>query len=99
VISPLRSIIAAASLSASWPYRATIGKYADGRIGEVFITNHKAGSAAGVMASDAAVLCSIALRMGASPEALLHSLMKDSAGRATSPIGVVLEMIVGEART
>jgi hypothetical protein len=36
------------------------------------------------------------LQMGASPEALLHSLMKDSAGRATSPIGVVLETIVGE---
>jgi hypothetical protein len=79
-------------------FRATIGRH-DGKVGEVFLSNHRVNSQAGIMASDAAVLCSIALQMGASPEALLHSLMKDSAGRATSPIGVVLEMIVGEART
>ena len=77
-------------------FRATIGRHPNGEIGEVFLSNHRVNSMAGIMASDAAVLCSIALQMGASPETLLHSLMKDSAGRATSPIGVVLEMIVGE---
>jgi hypothetical protein len=77
-------------------FRATIGKDSSGKTLEVFLSNHRVNSMAGIMASDAAVLCSIALQMGASPEALLHSLMKDSAGRATSPIGVVLETIVVE---
>ena len=80
-------------------YRATIGRYADGRLAEVFLDAFKAGSAADTAARDSAVLASLALQAGIPPEALLHALVKDSAGRATSPIGVVLEMIVGEART
>jgi len=44
-------------------FRATVGRYPDGRIGEIFLTNHKAGSAAGIMASDAAVMASIALQL------------------------------------
>ena len=78
-------------------FRATIGRHpTGGQVSEVFLSNHRVNSMAGIMASDAAVLCSIALQLGASPEALLHSLMKNGAGRATSPIGVVLETIVRE---
>ena len=77
-------------------FHATIDKHPSGKVLEIFLSNHRVNSMAGIMASDAAVLCSIALQMGASSQALLHSLMKDSAGRATSPIGVVLETIVGE---
>jgi hypothetical protein len=43
-------------------YRRRIGRYPDGRFGEVFITNHKAGSQAGIMSSDCAVVTSIALQ-------------------------------------
>jgi hypothetical protein len=46
-------------------FTTTIGRYQDGRIGEIFITNHKAGSQAGIMASDSAVAASIALQYGA----------------------------------
>jgi hypothetical protein len=77
-------------------FRASVGRYDDGRIGEIFLSNRRVNSQADIMASDAAVLCSLLLQMGASPKALLHSLMKDSVGMATSPIGRVLEMIVGE---
>jgi len=45
-------------------YTATLGFYPDGRIGEIFLTNHKAGSQAGVPASDSAVLCSLLLQHG-----------------------------------
>jgi hypothetical protein len=51
-------------------YTTTIGFFPDGRIGEIFLTNHKAGSAAGVTASDSAVLCSIALQHGVPIETL-----------------------------
>jgi hypothetical protein len=43
-------------------FHATVGRYDDGRVAEVFITNHKAGSMAGILTSDSAVLCSIALQ-------------------------------------
>jgi hypothetical protein len=77
-------------------YRATIGRFEDGRLAEVFLTNHKAGSTAGIMASDSAVLCSIALQYGVPVEVLRRALMRDPHGHAIGPLGVVLDQ-VGEA--
>jgi hypothetical protein len=80
-------------------YTTTLGFYATGKLGEIFLVGLKAGSATDTAARDSAVLASLALQAGIPPEALLHALVKDSAGRATSPIGVVLEMFVGQAST
>jgi hypothetical protein len=77
-------------------YVCTIGRFADGSIGEVFLTNHRVNSHAGIMASDQAVLASLAIQFGCPIETLRKSLMRDGAGRATSPIGVALDRIVGE---
>jgi hypothetical protein len=77
-------------------YRATIGRYPDGRIGEIFITNHKAGSEAGIMASDAAVAASLALQYGTLIETLRHALMRDPRGKPSGPLGVVLDQIAKE---
>jgi hypothetical protein len=77
-------------------FHATTSRFADGRLAEVFLDAFKAGSAADTAARDSAVLASLALQAGIPPGALLHALVKDSAGRATSPIGVVLETIVRE---
>jgi hypothetical protein len=77
-------------------YRATIGRYPDGRIGEIFITNHKAGSEAGIMVSDAAVAASLALQYGTPIETLRHALMRDVWGRPSGPLGVVLDQIAKE---
>jgi hypothetical protein len=77
-------------------YMATVGRFADGRVAEIFLTNHKAGSTAGILASDAAVLCSIALQHGAPLEVLRRALMRDSQGRAIGPLGVALDRIADE---
>lgn len=77
-------------------YRATVGKYPDGRIGEIFLTNHKAGSAAGVMASDAAVVASIALQYGVPLDVIRHALMRDLSGRPSGPLGIVLDQLARE---
>jgi hypothetical protein len=74
-------------------YCATIGRYPDGRIGEIFITNHKAGSEAGIMASDAAVAASLALQYGAPIETLRHALMRDPRGKPSGPLGVVIDRL------
>lgn len=80
-------------------YTTTIGFHRDGRIGEIFLTNHKAGSQGGFMASDSAMLCSIALQYGVTTEALRHALMRDSHG--TPSLGVVLDQFAerGDAMT
>jgi hypothetical protein len=77
-------------------YRATIGRYADGRLAEIFLTNHKAGSMAGILASDSAVLCSIALQYGVPLDVIRHALMRDSRGKPSGPLGVVLDQLAEE---
>jgi hypothetical protein len=77
-------------------YTASIGRFDDGRLAEIFITNHKAGSAADTNAKDAAVVCSIALQHGVPLETIRHALMRDGHGRASGPLGEALDMIAGE---
>jgi hypothetical protein len=74
-------------------YIATISRFADGRIGEIFLTNHKAGSAADTAARDAAITCSIALQFGADIEMIRLALCRDSRGNANGPLGVALDML------
>jgi ribonucleoside-diphosphate reductase alpha chain len=69
-------------------YIATVSRFDDGRLGEIFISNNKAGSAAGTAARDAAIVTSLALQFGAG-----LALCRDSAGRASSPLGIALDII------
>ena len=48
-------------------YACTVGWFADGSIGELFLTNHN-GSHADTSARDAAIMCSIAVQHGADLE-------------------------------
>jgi hypothetical protein len=77
-------------------FHATVGRYDDGRVAEIFLVNHEAGSMAGILASDSAVLCSIALQHGVSIETLRHALMRDGRGKPSGPLGVVLDQLAQE---
>jgi hypothetical protein len=74
-------------------YVATISRFDDGRIGEIFLTNHKAGSAADTAARDAAIACSFALQFGADIETIRKVLCRDSRGNASGPLGAALDII------
>src|SRR5947208_7736273 len=74
-------------------YLATISRFPEGRLGEIFLTNHKAGSAADTAARDSAIVCSIALQFGADVETIRKALCRDAAGRASGPLGVALDML------
>jgi hypothetical protein len=74
-------------------YTATVSRYADGRIGELFLSNHKSNSAADTNARDTAIAFSIAIQHGADPEAIRKALCRDSQGRASGPLGVALDLI------
>jgi hypothetical protein len=73
-------------------YIATISRFDAGRLGEIFLTNHKAGSAADTAARDSAIVCSIALQFGADIETIRKALCRD-ARNANGPLGVALDML------
>jgi hypothetical protein len=77
-------------------YTATASRYADGRIGELFLTNHKSNSAADTNARDSAIVFSFAVQHGADPEAIRRALCRDSQGRASGPLGGALDLLLGD---
>ena len=77
-------------------YTCTIGKFPDGSIAELFLSNHKINSAADVNARDAAITFSIAVQHGADPEAIRGALSRDSRGRASGPLGAALDRLLGD---
>jgi hypothetical protein len=74
-------------------YTATISRFDDGRISEIFLSNHKSGSAADTAAKDSAVVCSIALQFGVPLETICRALMRDSHGRPSGPLGTALDIL------
>jgi hypothetical protein len=74
-------------------YTCTVGRYSDGRIGELFLNNHKSNSASDANARDAAIVCSLALQNGVPLETIRRALLRDSQGRPSTPLGTVLDII------
>jgi hypothetical protein len=77
-------------------FRVSVGRYADGRVGEIFLSNTRVNSSAGIMASDSAILCSLLLQQGVSLDVIRRALMRDPRGRAVGPLGVVLDQLAEE---
>jgi hypothetical protein len=74
-----------------------VSLFGDGRIAELFLNNNKAGNSADITARDAAIILSFALQHGANPEAIRCAMCRDSQGRALSPIGTALDLIIQRA--
>ena len=75
-------------------YACTIGRFADGRIGEIFLSSSlKAGSAVDCAARDSAIAASLALQHGADIEVIRRALCRDIRGNASGPLGVALDML------
>ena len=76
-------------------YTATIARFSDGRLAEIFIGNAKAGSHSDAAAKDSAVVASIALQHNVPLEMIRHALLRDAHGVASSPLGVAFDLIIG----
>lgn len=77
-------------------YTATISQFPDGRVGEIFLTNTKPSSQSDVNARDSAVAASLALQFGCPIDELRRALLRDSRGKASSPLGIALDRIADE---
>jgi hypothetical protein len=75
-------------------FTMTVGRYADGRIGELFIGAAHANSALDALASDAAIAISFAVQHGADLAAIRSAMKRNSQGEPSSPIGSALDRIV-----
>jgi hypothetical protein len=83
--------------SMGMPFTASVSHYPDGRIAELFVDNHKAGSSIGTLVRDSAILLSFALQHGADIEAIRRALGRDSNGHALGPIAAALDIIAGQS--
>jgi hypothetical protein len=75
-------------------YQMTVGYFPDDRPGEIFLNADRGESLLDVMASDAAILASLALQHGVSLDTIRHALKRDARGEAASPIGLALDKIL-----
>jgi len=78
-------------------YVVSIGRFADGALAEVFISNGKAGSDSDTAARDSAVVASIALQYGVPLEVICHALMRNRDGSACGPLSAALDLLAPEA--
>jgi len=74
-------------------YTCTIGRFHDGRVAEIFLSNHKSTSASDANARDAAIVASLALQHGVALEVIRRALLRDAQGRASTPLGVAIDAI------
>ena len=75
------------------PYVATVSRFPDGRLAEIFLSNGKAGSDADCAARDSAVVCSLALQFGVSVDVIRRALLRDPRGQPSGPLGVALDLL------
>lgn len=81
------------------PYTVCAGRFADGRLAEVFIDCQSKGMLPiGDDAKDAAVCLSIALQYGAPPDVIRSAVTRTSDGAATGIIGRILDLLEAAQR-
>jgi hypothetical protein len=84
------------TFSFSWlgmGFVATISRFDDGGLAEIFLSNGKVNSQADTAARDAAVVASLALQHGVPVDGLRKALLRDAHGIANGPLGIALDMI------
>src|SRR5262245_2823836 len=78
-------------------YTCTIGRFADGRVAEIFLNNHKSNSASDANARDSVIVASLTLQHGVPLEVIRSALLRDAQGRASTPLGVAVDAIAEES--
>lgn len=78
-------------------YTAHVGPYPDGRIAEIFVSGQKVGTAIDTGAREASTILSIALQWGAEFESIRRALPRDPQGRATGPIGAIMDLLAKDS--
>lgn len=77
---------------------ASVGRYPDGRIGEVFLrVGEKPDSASDIAARDMTIAASIGLQYGMDIDTLRKALTRNARNEPSSPLGTLLDMLAAES--
>src|SRR5262245_24892074 len=79
-------------------YTASVSRFADGRIGELFLNSRKSNSAADTNARDSAIAFSFAVQHRGDAEAIRQAHSRSVQDRALGPLSVALDIIAREHR-
>lgn len=71
----------------------SFGRYDDGRIGEVFLSTRKAGTAIDIACRDTAVLISLLLQHGCPASTIGRATTADAHGQPEGLAGIVAQLI------
>jgi hypothetical protein len=74
---------------------ATYSPFPDSVVGEIFISNHKAGNHLNVCVRDLGVAASLALQFGCSLDTLRRALLRNADGSPATALGAALDIISG----
>jgi len=74
-------------------YTAGVGRFADRRIAEIFLTAAKTGTPLDAAARDAAIVASLAAQHGTPAETIRHALTRNGDGSASGPLGALLDLL------
>jgi hypothetical protein len=78
-------------------FTVTVGLYADGTPGEVFIDGCKTGNDIESIARDAGVLLSLAFQHGVPPETIRHAITRGASEEPASILGAVVDALPAAA--
>jgi hypothetical protein len=78
-------------------FQVTLGRYPDGRIGEVFISGGKSGTESEANLRDGAILASLALQHGVPIATMAAAITREGDGAPSTIIGVVLDQLAKDA--
>ena len=76
-------------------YKVTVSRFADGKLAEAFLSNHKHGNAVDVAVRDAGILLSLLLQHGCPVETIARAVSRNGDGSASGVIGAVLDIVAG----
>jgi hypothetical protein len=79
-------------------YKVSIGRFPNGALAEIFISNHRSNSSADVAARDCGILMSLLLQLGCPAETIAHSLSRNTDSSASGVAAAVLDKIIGGNR-
>ncbi len=74
-------------------YTANLGKYEDGRIGEVFLRSGKAGTDTAIACQETAICLSFALQYGGTVEQISAALPRHPDGTAQGAMGTLFDIL------
>lgn len=79
-------------------YTASLGRYSDGRLAEIFLRAARSGTHLNIAMLETAVAVSMALQHGCDPETLREAMPRREDGKAEGAVGQLLDLLAARPK-